>query len=264
MIRALLLALLMTSQLAYGMCSKELILNSSKQIGHEITLEDMENRESEAGNTENGIFYACKALPNNKNLVVVTFAAINESLTKSYPLYSDGGAIYDLISMVIDARNKSQIAKHLSKGALESNAVRLQSLTIDTGRYYLESGSIAFGVRSGAAANSHSYVADYTNLFLYKLSNNSLTVILNGLEVGSTSGSIEDKCDVKSVFKNSKKILSVSPQLTNGMHDLEVIEKNDHETTAGCSDEPNTITPAKGRKITLKYDGQEYPIPKGW
>lgn len=244
------------------MCSKELITSASKQSGHEINLADLENQTGKSGVVD-GIFYACKELPNNNTLAIVAFGVTNISLTKADKFSSDGGYIDDLISMVIDTKNKNLIAKYTSIGAIESNAIALQSLEIDTGRYYLESGSLIFGVRSRSAANSHAYIADYTQLFLYRL-NKNLQIILNGLEVESASGDIEGNCDVKSEFKNSKRTLSVPSSVTNGMHDIEVIEKNNQETTAGCSDEANLITPTKGRRIILKFNGEKYPIPKGW
>lgn len=258
MTRTLAAVLLMTSHLAYGACSKELIVSSSGHLGHAIERDELENHEPETGEVDLG-FYACKMLPNQKNLAVITLATVNDARTKTYDLHADGGAIYDLIVAVVDTKTDKQIAKNIISGALESNAVALRSLEVDTGRYYLEKGSVVFGVRSYTAANSHSYIYDEEKLFLYKLRRGNLAVVLRGLDVKRDSGNIEEHPE-DTVIQHSKSILSVAPHVTNGMHDLEVIEKNSEEMPE--VGESGTARPVTGGKLTLKYDGNEYSNPK--
>ncbi len=258
MIRALAVVLLMMSHLAYGMCSKELIVRSSAELGYAIDWGDLENHDPDAGEVEVHKFYACKMLP-NRNIAVIAFATVNEKLTKAYDLHADGGEIYDLVVVAIDTRTVKQIAKNIVSGALESNAVALRSLAVDTGRYYLEEGSVVFGIRANTASNSHAYIYNEEKLFLYKLRRGNLAVILKGLDVKITSVNIEENPE-ENVSHYSKSILSVSPHVTNGMHDLEVLEKNSDEMPE--VGESKTFRPAQVRKLTLKYDGNLYSIPK--
>lgn len=266
MTRTLAVLLLITSHFAYGDCSKDLIVNYSAQLGHEIVSDNLEHRDLSSGETgpkDDHIFYACKVLPNTENLSVIALATVNEARTKAYHLRADGGAIYDLVTAVVDIKTDKQIAKHISSGALESNAVALRGITIDTGHYYLKDGADVFGIRSELAANSHAYVYNSKTLFLYKLQQSSLALILRGLIVEMSSGNtdnnednIEENCE-KNVIQHSKSILRVLPHVTNDMHDLEIVEKNSDEMSS-CEIFRSTL----GRKVKLRFDGREYPIPK--
>jgi hypothetical protein len=268
MLRTLVFLLTLLTYVSQAIGSDEFITDIAGKLGYEIKIP--------CGNESNGdgnIYYACKALPNNSDLFVVALATFNKDLTNkeliasnpSYnPDYDSGYRKYDLTVLIVKSSSGRIVGKFISLGALESDAVMLQNLHIDTGRYYLEPKHTILGVRAMRHLNSQIAASENTVLYLYQYKKNKLELILDNIEIDSCVGNNESAECATSTFERTNRTISVLKTITNGLHDIALNEKVEEETYknyCGNEDEKSKKTIMSRKKVVMKFNGQQYVLP---
>jgi hypothetical protein len=207
-------------------------------------------------------FSACKALPTDRTLNIVALANLQRSAT-----LTDSFKQYDLDVLLI--RNKSgRVVKKLSqKDAIESDAVALRGIAIDTARYQLTSKVRAFGVQAYFTSNSHSYSASYTTINLYVSDGNALKEVLSSLVMNDEAGSGDfDFVDANDICTGTttqiKRTLAIAKTTNHGYADILVTEKK-KQSNSNLVKSVCKTTPLQSTKLyTLQFDGNVYVVPK--
>ena len=250
-LKAILVILLLTNTYAHADCDKAFISNIANQIDAKV---DEYNYQK---------LFSCKEIE-NQGIKVLAFAVYNPELTKIDPFFKGGvenasDGRYDLNVVVVSKDSNKIITKYTNSGVLESDAVALTNVIIDNRYGKLNNHSLILDVTARNAANSHSYISDHTKLFLFEFKKNSLTQLINGLDVYSYHGNIEENPE-KNLFENMERTLKFTKKLTNSKPDILISEINcqTNNETGDCKGIANT----KKIKHFLKFDGRKYPIPK--
>ena len=170
---------------------------------------------------------------------------------------SDDG-IYDLHLLLVDADGKV-LAQLREQGAADSDAVRLDSVDIDTARYHLAPGVRAFGVSTTNA--THCYACAYysTKFGLFMRQGATLRRVLGGLELGTAVSEDEDDHCVGASMQTTR-TLALGRGKHAGYADLVVTTATTHEpgfiqdseqACGGGADEAK-------QSETWVYDGARY------
>lgn len=177
------------------------------------------------------------------------------------PLVKDEGEHYfELIPHLVIVNNQTaQILQHYKatqpEDILVSDALGLERMSIDEEVYQLSKTTKAFGVRVDYVGSSRANPFANQILSLFVPSNNTLKKVLDNFEIITDRGIWDTMCNGE--FFTSKKELIISEDHTNGLFDINVIERIT-ETTAfedqnGDCDE-NTSNSIKKQLLTYKGD----------
>jgi hypothetical protein len=197
---------------------------------------------------------ACRTLSSDAGHTALALAL------RDGPASADGEASFDLDLLIVDRKGALLRRLKLDK-AYSSDAVRFASLRIDTGRYDVAPGMRAFGVRAGHANNSRSNGYNSDSIALFIDNGKQLKQVLGGLEMNRDSGEWDLLCAGR--FTQRRRTLDLGLGTSNGMRDLivtsvtvETVNEPDGKDCKSRKGEPD-IT-----RYTLRYDGQQYQIPK--
>jgi hypothetical protein len=197
-------------------------------------------------------FLMCKIWPSDPTKTIVAAARYQPGSSLTFPPTAETG-LYDL-DVVIASTESGVILHHLSKkGAISSDAFRLQGVGIDTGRYRFAIGVRGFGVR---AYHSVRPDASVTSTFLFALEGNQLKEVLSDLKI-SESYYERDACS----YTVRTRTIGIAPTSTNRYSDLVVKEKEEVgvpvQTKKGCSVGVTRMF----RRYILQFDGTQYVVP---
>jgi hypothetical protein len=204
-----------------------------------------------------GLQSDCKPWPADPALSIVAVATL-------HPGPDDGQGIqeYDLDTFVVRSAS-GHVVNHLRQpGAIVSDAVRFDGLSIDTARFHLRPGVRAFGVALHYVHSSRAAPATWTALNLYQPEGRTLRPVLSGLmtelERGPGIGCGEEEDQIS-------RTLAIGAVSHRGFADLVVTSKtivtDNRKVDGECQGMPQA--PQIERR-TLEFDGKAYAVPQDW
>ena len=207
----------------------------------------------------NGEKTACRLRPENTKeaIVVLTYTHGDEHSGKASDNNDTG---YDVDVLVVRADNGSVVARNVTGGHIDSDAVSFDGIAIDTANYLLAPGERAFGVRIEHDAHCYQCVFGQTGLSLYLQRGKKLDDIMDMLVREAGGESDATRCE--DLPFEAKRAIVIAPAARHGLADLLVtttVDRLDDESTAvACPAGPDRITP---KTDTLNFDGRAYPVP---
>jgi len=192
-----------------------------------------------SSNTKNQVLdFTCKYWPENNSKIILAFAYGN-------------GVTDDEYKLIVAVVSKSKIISSYSE-AVEQNAVTYiesGSLKIDTAKYQLTNQTRAFGLRANAEHHSCGHERGASNDFrLFVIEGEQLKIILSGISLSQWQiDDTENSCSPSEVIVDTtESYISVSPDSTNGFHDLIIKSKHSNSNKVDVT--------------TLRYNGKVYPL----
>lgn len=177
-------------------------------------------------------FAACRKDPADIRRAIVALAYHSDARD------ANGDDDYDLDVAIVDIDSGDILAhRHEAKG-IESDAVSLGRVWLDTARYDLAPGKRAFGVRTENSAHCWQCAYGYTNLLLYLQDGKQLQKLL-------TTTVEETTTDDNNVAGTTSTVLCIGKQRHHGLADIVMSQGASCKKTDGDSH-------------IWRYDGQQY------
>jgi hypothetical protein len=158
--------------------------------------------------------------------------------------------------LVWNIATKSIEKKYTKKAEWTSDAMYLAELKIDTGLYYLNKSTRAFGIRYsyGGSSRVNPFGSDSINLYYFK--NNQIVEVLNNFELERSNGENNGDC-ANSSYETSKSIFILSDKLTTKFNDIIVKTKfKDYTLDEDC--EKEIIKKLSTKNSVLKFDEKQH------
>lgn len=198
----------------------------------------------------------CKIWPAHDSLLLVAVPLIDSSQS------GDGAHVGDIELLVVD-RNSRQIRQRLLQpGLMNDDAIAIDKIEFDTGRYGLAPGITAFGLRIYMLGNSRPNPFRETDLRLYVLTGNVLRAVVDGLVVAGYRGEGDASC--AGSFYSNRVSLTMSTTSHRGYRDIHLAERNDTDEPSVDKNGECQSHPGKpvNKSYRLRYDGSRYPVPE--
>ncbi|MBW8354624.1 hypothetical protein DMX09_07995 [Pseudomonas protegens] len=219
---------------------------------------------------------AAQCLPPPRNAEVPGF-----SLCKDWPAFDDqsisllseqvpdpsdtgdGDGTYNLQLAVLDRDSGKPLASYRQPVAFVSDAFRLESVKLDTGRFQLAPQVRAFGVRAGFEGSSRVNPFNQIWLSLYVREGSTLRPVLEKFLAHSYNGEWDGQCAGEGT--ETTRTLEIAKTRSHGYADLIVrsVSVSTRSEKVGEECQSKSVT-AKPVLITLHYDGQRYVLPNGY
>lgn len=142
------------------------------------------------------------------------------------------------------------------KNAWQSDAVRLNEITIDTAPYLLSGNSRGFGIRVMYYGSSKPNPYSATDFSLFITENGKLKRILKDYPAQSFSGEWDTNC--AGAFEESEATFIIENSQTNGLYDIKVKEKITRTAATSVQGECEEIKTSETHIKLLKYNGVMY------
>lgn len=219
---------------------------------------------------------SAQCLPPPRNAEVPGF-----SLCKDWPAFADqsisllservpdpsdtgqGDGTYSLQLALLERHSGQVLASYRQPVAFVSDAFRLDSLTLDTGRFQLTPQLRAFGVRAAFEGSSRVNPFNQIWLSLYVREGSTLRPVLEKFLAHSYSGEWDGQCAGEGT--QTTRTLEIAKTRSHGYADLIVrsvsVSTQSEKVGEACR---STSVTAKPVLITLHYDGQRYVLPNGY
>lgn len=196
----------------------------------------------------------CKVWPEHPELTLALVPLMSPG--------SDQGNEGDLDLLLLDSGNLKLLQRLRLPGYMDDDAIRIEDIKLDTARYRLAPGTLAFGVRKTLEGSSGPDPFEEVDLSLYAVINGKLRTVLDGLAVSRSNGEWDTQC--AGTFDSRHLLLSTGDAMTRGLADIDISGSDDTHASRldshqQCTDTPGKHTPIKAR---LHYDGQHYVVPK--
>lgn len=200
-------------------------------------------------------FSDCKVLPSDPGKTIVVLARFQEGSSFTSPA-SDMG-LYDLDILLVQTRNGEVLSRLFQKGALSSDAIELDKITIDTARYDLAHNVRAFGIRTHFHHPSHYNPYESESLKLYTASGKGIRLVLDTLQTVDSGG---ERGECEGRYSDMRRTLAIGKTASHGYADLVITTKTIASETKMIGDEcvENKASPEVSQE-TLEYDGNIYP-----
>lgn len=206
------------------------------------------------GETPFGVI--CKIWPAHDDLLLVAVPLIDSSQS------GDGAHVGDIELLVVDRNSRQVRQRLLQPGLMDDDAIAIDKIEFDTGRYGVAPGITAFGLRIDMLGSSRPNPFRETDLRLYVLSGNALRVMLDGLVVAGYHGEGDASC--AGSFYSNRVSLTMGTTSHHGYRDIILAERND--TDEPSVDENGECQSHPGKPVNktyrLRYDGSRYPVPE--
>lgn len=198
-------------------------------------------------------FAACKVWPADSSQAVVALAHFQKGSSFSNPPDSNG--LYDLDIVIVNTETGEFRQRLFQKGAVASDAIYFSGMDIDTARYQLAPGIVAFGLRA-----NRSGPADIETLNLYVVHENELKLILSKLNTVERFAEQQVECPHAS---DTYRTLAVATKANQGAYaDLIVQEKTTTMQPMPNNDECTTKEIKTSAQYSLRFDGNIYVLPQ--
>ncbi|OYX83844.1 MAG: hypothetical protein B7Y83_10145 [Flavobacteriales bacterium 32-34-25] len=159
--------------------------------------------------------------------------------------------------LVWNKSTKSIETKYTKKAEWTSDAMCLDELKIDTGLYYLNKNTRAFGIRYSYSGSSrvNPFSSDSINLYYFR--NNQIVEVLHDFELERSNGDNGGIDGCKSAwFETSKSVFIISDKLTTKFNDITVKTKfKDYSLDEDC--EKEIIKKESIKSSVLKFDEKQ-------
>lgn len=187
---------------------------------------------------------------------------LNEVIVVIPEIVDEGEHYFELNSHILIADNRSREITHKYFESSQTNqwvsdAIELNEISIDTGRYYISEDTRAFGVRVHYIGMSRVNPSEKETLSLFLKSGDGLKKILDQYPTKNFSGEWNGSCSGK--FENIENTLIISDKKTNVFSNILIRSKIIKTTTeenenAECID----IVTQTTQNSLLKFNGKEY------
>jgi hypothetical protein len=235
-VAALLLSL---TQLSYAKC-EGLTETLNEKLGY-------------LSNETEGYFSACKIWPADAGKTIVALAHFQKGSSITVPPDSSDG-LYDLDVLVVKT-DSGEIQHHLfQKGVLSSDAISFSGIDIDTARYQLAPGVIAFGLRFNRGGP-----AEVQTIRLYVIQQKKLKQILSKLSMVEYFSEAQVDCPHSS---NVRRTLAVAGTANHGYADLVLQEKMIVGDPVRTKSDCTVKKWQNSHRYILHFDGDTYVVPQ--
>lgn len=198
-------------------------------------------------------FFTQKILPydKSKSVLVIPKYDINEQDNEGHDYF-----VLDAYILVIDNVTGKIICKFIEPNAWTSDAVMLNSVSIDTGLYHLNTTTRAFGVRVDYNGSSRPNPFSETNLSLYVIDKNSLKQVLKNYSISRSGGEWDTNCAGE--FEDRNSTFDIDKMQTNDYNNIivksTIVKSISTPTIDDCVSKETT------KKATSKliFNGKEY------
>lgn len=199
-----------------------------------------------------GSMIDCKSDPMNEaNVILAYVRPIN--IQDSEP------SNFRLSILKFDRENLRLNDSYHSKEEIVSDAVSLTSIQLDTANYKINKTNRVLGVRLHYSLNSSVNPFSMTLLNLYDFQNKKQ--VLDSLIVKQYRAETDTRCNADVEERTST--LSMQNTLSNQAFDILLKSRIDHSIFEGTRENcKESKKPTTLQKFTLKFDGQQYRIPK--
>lgn len=236
-----------------------LFLFTSSFFGQELSNKDIINKAIEflKINEKNLLLnkICLKVIPNQKEKVIIVLPVIS----KRYAECGDEPCFdIDNNILVWNKITKSIETKYTKKAEWSSDAVGLDEIKIDTGLYYLNKNTRAFGIRYSYRGSSRVNPFDSNSINLYYFKDNQIVEVLNNFELESSNGENDGSGGCKDAwFETSKSVFIISDKLTMKFNDITVKTKlKDYSLDVTC--EKEIIKNESTKNSVLKFDEKQH------
>jgi len=204
-----------------------------------------------------GEFYVCKPWPAEPEL------SISARATPMPGSQAGDVSSYSLDVSLQDIDSGWTLASNYKDSALFSDAVALQGLQIDTGRYHLNQEQRAFGLRVLYHHSSSAMPYEKSVLTLYRREDKEVLPLLEGLVMDESNGEFGWGGECVGRSRTLHRTLEVGSGQRNAYADLIVrtreVSTEHFKGRDGCE---SRDLPPRNTQVTLHYDGRQYPLPK--
>lgn len=200
---------------------------------------------------------ACRLDPSNAGhaIVALTYHP-GEEQTGEARDDTDTDYLRDLDIVVLDLAHDAVLAHRHEAGAIPSDAIRFEGLSIDTGRYVLAPGKRAFGVRTSHSAHCYQCAYGDSDLALYLREGKRIQPLLQ-VRVGETRNAETPACP--DAITESATEIDVGPGMQHGLADLSL--RTTINTSANGEDAPVSCEPPQTETVRARFDGHAYQLP---
>ena len=195
-----------------------------------------------------------KVLPNDNAKSVLVLPKYS---TKEQDEYGHDFLIMDAYVLVVDNQSGKILYRNIEKDAWTSDAIEIQSLTIDTGLYILGQGKRAFGIRVSSSNSSRLNPYSIEDLNLFIVEENKLNKVANNITIYSYGG--EAGLDCAGDMNSESTIITIDDKhQTNGFNNLRLKTTETNTVSKLVKGDCQTKETKKQTVTILKYNGKEY------
>lgn len=194
-----------------------------------------------------------KGIPNNKEKVIIVVPIIS----KRYAECGDADCLdIDNNILIWNKTTKSIETKYTKKAEWSSDADVFNELSIDTGLYYLNKNTRAFGVRYSYYGRSNVNPSNSESINLYYFKNNQIVEVLNDFLLNNLNGETSGGC-ANGSYETSKSVFIISDKLTTKFNDITVKTKlKDYVLDSDC--EIKIIKKESTKNSILRFDEKQH------
>jgi len=194
-----------------------------------------------------------KVIPNQKEKVIIVVPVISKRYVESG---EELGFDIDNNILIWNKATKSIEAKYTKKAEWTSDAVYLSELKIDTGLYYLNKTTRAFGIRYSYYVSSRFNPFNSESINLYYIKNNQIVEVLNDFKLNNLNGETNGDC-ANGTYEMSKSVFVIGDKLTTKFNDITVKTKfKDFTYDSDC--EKEIIKKESTKSSVLKFDEKQH------
>ncbi len=191
-----------------------------------------------------------KVIPNQNDKVIVVLPVISNRDPECEECFD-----IDNNLLVWNKNTKSIESKYIKKAEWTSDALRFDELKIDTGLYYLNKNTRAFGIRYSYNGSSSVNPFSSNSINLYYFKNNQIVEVLHDFELEKSNGDNGGGCENAS-FETSKSVFVINDKLTDKFNDIVVKTKfKDYFYDADCDKE--IIKKQSSKQSILRFDEKQ-------
>ncbi len=192
-----------------------------------------------------------KIIPNQKEKVIILLP-VKTNLDPECDYCFD----IDNNILIWNKTTKTIETKYTKKAEWSSDAMRFNELKIDTGLYYLNRNTRAFGIRYSYYGSSRINPFNSEFINLYYIKNNQIEEVLNDFNLNSFNGETNGDCANGSYY-SSKSVFIISDKLTTKFNDITVKTKfKDYTLDEDC--EKEIIKKESTKNSVLKFDEKQH------
>lgn len=191
-----------------------------------------------------------KALPNQNEKVIVVLPVItNRDAECDYCFDIDNNIL------IWNKNSKSFESKYTEKAEWTSDALKFDEIKIDTGLYYLDKNTRAFGIRFSYSGSSrvNPFGSEAINLYCFK--NNQIVEVLHDFELEFFRGESNGGCS-NGFYETSKSVFEINNKSIDKFNDIIVKTKfKDFFYDDNCDKE--IIKKQSSKQSILRFDDKQ-------
>lgn len=194
-----------------------------------------------------------KVIPSQKEKVIILLPVITNRDTECEECFDIDNNI-----LVWNKATKLIENKYTKKAEWTSDAMYLAELKIDTGLYYLNKTTRAFGIRYTYSGSSRVNPFGSDSINLYYLKNNQIIEVLHDFELEKYNGDSAGNEGCKDAwYETSKSVFIISDKLTTKFNDI-IVKTKFKDFTYDSDCEKEIIKKESTKNTVLKFDEKQH------